>query len=281
MPDGRIVEERGDPVEVTAGAEGAARAGENDRPGFLVGGQLPPDLGQRGVQRGVDGVQLVGPVDGDDADRAVGLDGQLGGQVIVHGCSAALRSPAKPRRPDPPGQLIAGRRQSERQPPQRLAVPGQPGQRGLVAEADRAVQLVSDPEHDVGRFECGQPQRQRVGERVRMSFLHAPQRVLGQLLDSGPLDLGVGELELHALERRQRLAELLALQHVRPGQVIARSSMPSSVQHGSTRLSGASSAPSSSAGVRARSVIRLACARGPARPSALGVAAASLRRPSR
>ena len=40
--------------------------------------------------------------------------------------------------------------------------------------------------------------------------MHAPQRVLGERLDADALDLGVGELELHALERRQALAELLA-----------------------------------------------------------------------
>ena len=38
----------------------------------------------------------------------------------------------------------------------------------------------------------------------------APQRVLGEDLHPAALDLGVGQLELHALERRQRLSELLA-----------------------------------------------------------------------
>ena len=47
--------------------------------------------------------------------------------------------------------------------------------------------------------------------------LEAPQRVLGQLLETDPLHLGVGELELHPLERRQRLAELLALERCRRG----------------------------------------------------------------
>ena len=62
-----------------------------------------------------------------------------------------------------------------------------------------------------------------------------------------PLDLGVGELELHALERRQRLAELVALLHVVGGDGrSARSSMPSSVQHGSTRPRATSPAPASS-----------------------------------
>ena len=36
-----------------------------------------------------------------------------------------------------------------------------------------------------------------------------PQRVLGQHLQACAFDLAVGQLELHALERRQRLTELL------------------------------------------------------------------------
>ena len=64
---------------------------------------------------------------------------------------------------------------------------------------------------------AAEPQRERVVDRLGAPGLDAPQRVLGQLLDAAALDLGVGELELHALERRERLAELLAVEHVARG----------------------------------------------------------------
>ena len=55
------------------------------------------------------------------------------------------------------GEGGAGGGQAEREAAQRLAVAGQPGQLGLIAEADRAVQLVSDPEDDLGRCAAGPP----------------------------------------------------------------------------------------------------------------------------
>ena len=75
-------------------------------------------------------------------------------------------------------------------------------------------------------------QRQCVAQRRRVAGLDAPQGVLRQFLQSDPLDLPVGELELHALERRQRLAELLPLEHV-----VARE-LERAVEHAQQRPAG-------------------------------------------
>ena len=119
----------------------------------------------------------------------------------------------------PAGQLVAGRGQPEGQPAQRLAVSGQPGQGGLVAESDGAVQLMTHPEDDLGRLDRRHPQRERVVKCFRLAGADAPQRVLGEDLQPAAFDFRVGQLELHTLERRQRLAELLAQAHVRDGQL--------------------------------------------------------------
>ena len=63
-----------DVVEVAAGGEGPAVAGEHGDPGVGVGVELREELGQALVQLVVGGVELVGPVEADDPDRAVGLD---------------------------------------------------------------------------------------------------------------------------------------------------------------------------------------------------------------
>jgi len=107
------------------------------------------------------------------------------------------------------GQLAAGRQQPERQAPQRLAVTRQHGQGSLVAEPDRAVQLVRSPEDDPGRLDRRQPQGKRITESIFVAFLNAPERMLGKHLKAAALDLRVGELEPHCLEGGERLAELL------------------------------------------------------------------------
>ena len=102
----------------------------------------------------------------------------------------------------------------------------------------------ADPEHDLGRLDRRQPQGQGVVEGLGPADLDAPQRVLGQLLDADALDLGVGELELHPLEPR-RAAGRTAGGPARSARVrsMARSSMPSRVQHGSTSAEGHVGAP--------------------------------------
>ena len=60
--------------EVAAGRERPAVAGEHDGPGVEVGVDLREQLGQAVVQLVVGGVELLGPVEADDADRAVDLD---------------------------------------------------------------------------------------------------------------------------------------------------------------------------------------------------------------
>ena len=73
-------------------------AGEDHDPGLAVGGELAPHVGERPVQRLVDGVELVGPVDDDRADRAVGLDAQLVGQVVASGRPSRRRRRRTARR---------------------------------------------------------------------------------------------------------------------------------------------------------------------------------------
>ena len=67
--------------EVPAGREGPPVAGEHHGPGLGVGVDLREELGQPAVQLVVGGVQVLGPVQADDAHRPVGLDLQLGGHV--------------------------------------------------------------------------------------------------------------------------------------------------------------------------------------------------------
>ena len=69
--------------EVAAGRERAAVAGEDDGARVGVGVELREQLGEAVVQLVVGGVELLGPVEADDADGAVGLDLDLGGQVVV------------------------------------------------------------------------------------------------------------------------------------------------------------------------------------------------------
>ena len=57
-------------LQVVAGAEGAAGAGEHDRAGCRVGLRRDQCLVQVGQQFGADGVQPLGPVQRDDAHRA-------------------------------------------------------------------------------------------------------------------------------------------------------------------------------------------------------------------
>ena len=82
----RVVGELADVVEVAAGGERPAVAGEHHGAGVTVDVDLRPQVGETLVQVVVDGVEVVGPVQADDADRAVGLDHDLVGHV-VHGGS--------------------------------------------------------------------------------------------------------------------------------------------------------------------------------------------------
>ena len=72
------------------------------------------------------------------------------------------------------------------------------------------MQLVGGAEHHLGRLERGHPQRERVADRLGQARLDRPQRVPGQHFGPAAFHLGVGELELHALEGGKALAELLA-----------------------------------------------------------------------
>ncbi len=195
---------------------------------------MPPPHSRRPVRHGVArGVQFGEPrlLEADEflvADPGLGRP-PVRRDVLSHQARTSARnsvevgrhaySPVRPSLPARRVNCVARRGQAERQPPQRLAVARQPRQRGLVAEADRAVQLMADPEDHLGRLDGRHPQRERVVEGFGLIRADAPQRVLGEDLQPAALDFGVGELELHALERRQRLPELLAQADVGDGQL--------------------------------------------------------------
>ena len=88
-----IVQKRCDPVQIAAGTECPPGAGDDHHLRRGVCRQLPPDVGQRPVQILVDAVELGGAVDDDGAHGAVGLDGQLVGKVVFHRVQS--RQPAR------------------------------------------------------------------------------------------------------------------------------------------------------------------------------------------
>jgi hypothetical protein len=63
-------------ADVHAGAERAARAGEQDGVDAVVGGRGLQRLGEREAQRDRQRVALLGPVEREDRDRAVALGPQ-------------------------------------------------------------------------------------------------------------------------------------------------------------------------------------------------------------
>ena len=78
----RVARQLVDVFEVTAGRERAAGAREHGHPRLVVRVQLREQRGQARVEDVVGGIELVGPVQRDDADRAVGLDLDLVGKVV-------------------------------------------------------------------------------------------------------------------------------------------------------------------------------------------------------
>jgi DNA-binding transcriptional LysR family regulator len=69
-------------LEVAAGRERATAPGQHRGAGVVVFAQPGPEPREAGVQRVVDGVERVRPVEGDDPERAVGDDVDLVRQVI-------------------------------------------------------------------------------------------------------------------------------------------------------------------------------------------------------
>ena len=66
-----------DVAEVAAGREGASGAHDDHHPRLVVGVELGEQRGQAAVEDMVGRVQIVGPVQRDDPDRAVLRDQQL------------------------------------------------------------------------------------------------------------------------------------------------------------------------------------------------------------
>ena len=81
-----VVGQLAEVVEVAAGGERPPVARQHHGAGLGVEADLREEAGEPLVQFVVDGVEIVGPVEADDPDRAVGLDHDLVGHV-VHGGS--------------------------------------------------------------------------------------------------------------------------------------------------------------------------------------------------
>ena len=92
-------------AEVAPGREGPPAAGEHDGPHVAGSGQVRTHLrsaaddkrrGVASIEKGKRLVEIVGPVEPDDADRAVGVDPDLVGHVVGgvcwHGHSLVTRS---------------------------------------------------------------------------------------------------------------------------------------------------------------------------------------------
>ena len=102
-------------LEVGAGAEGlVARAGDDRDPRLVVRREFAPALDQPVIGREVEGIHLLGAVDGDQAHVAV----RLVADVVRHGLfgsRAATRRPSRcppggPRRGPSPNRQTRGRR---------------------------------------------------------------------------------------------------------------------------------------------------------------------------
>jgi hypothetical protein len=88
-----VAAQLGQVLEVAAGRERPAPPGEHRGAGAVVLAQPRPQPREPGVQRVVDRVERVGPVQGDDPERAVGDDVDLVRHVIhlrrlpIRGCA--------------------------------------------------------------------------------------------------------------------------------------------------------------------------------------------------
>ena len=179
---------------------------------------------------------------------------------------------------EPAGQLVAGGREAERQAPQRLAVARQPGQRRLVAEADRAVQLVArpgTPSRPPRWPPAAGPARRRGRRRARPRCSTARTSPAPRGRCARPRRRSAGTARPGTTTAAGRTAR--ARRHSATVSSMARSSMPSSVQHGSTSPSATSSRTRRR---RPRSRSSSVDEGGPARRGRCGRAAAQLRRPS-
>ena len=106
------------------------------------------------------------------------------------------------------GQLGGGALGAPREPERGLHHAGEDGDVVLVAHAGGAVELLAGAQHGAGDVDGVDAQGEHVGEGVGRGAVEAPQREVGELAQPGDGDGAVGQLELHGLERGDRLAEL-------------------------------------------------------------------------
>ena len=99
---GLAAEER---LEVHAGGEEAARAGEDAGPQLVGRVELVDRGGDAAGDRRVEGVARLRPVDGDDLHGAAALDQYLVGHVSSSGPGKRTRGPGGQWLPGPRGEL--------------------------------------------------------------------------------------------------------------------------------------------------------------------------------
>ena len=85
-------------LDVGAGGEGLLRAGDQDAADAVVGVEGGDRLRQLGIERGVERVERLRPVEPDDADAALGFDedGFVAHADLCYSCHGRRLSPAGP-----------------------------------------------------------------------------------------------------------------------------------------------------------------------------------------
>ncbi len=97
LEQGRVVDRRLHPIDVAAGAERAAAAGEHDDIRLRIVPDFDKDAGELGVQRGIDRIARVRPVEGEHEDAPAPLDGNGAiGLIAGHGALPGLSNRGSP-----------------------------------------------------------------------------------------------------------------------------------------------------------------------------------------
>ena len=75
LEQGRVVDRRLHPIDIAAGTERAAAAGEHHDIRLRIVPDFDEDAGELGVERGIDRIERVRPVEREHEDAPAALDG--------------------------------------------------------------------------------------------------------------------------------------------------------------------------------------------------------------
>ena len=106
------------------------------------------------------------------------------------------------------GEEFGGRLSPERQSECRLERSDDERHVVLVAHIGCTVQLLGDPKYGSSRVEGVEAGTERVRDGRLGIFVASPERETSCLLGARGRHVCIGQLELHGLERRERLVEL-------------------------------------------------------------------------